>query len=378
MTSLRGIAATLVVVEHCLQSFRVNGIDQAYYYPLDFTQPWLVLQHLLFAIFDGAAAVALFFVLSGTVLFLSMQRDEPFGAPAVVRYWVRRLFRLYPLLIAASLMAAVLYHMVPARVDVPAMTTWATAHMAVVPGLSEIAWNALGKSNTMNVPAWSIAVEILISAIFPLLYIVAARGTPTTNLVATLALLAFCVWPPVHFRHVENYVFPFFLGPMVLLYGKSLAEAMWRLPAVPRRLLVAAIVIVAMTVERVHSPTQWNNGGSIMVKSIAAAMIIAFVYYGPWKGFLYRPKVVLLGDVSYGLYLVHFPILMVLLRLMTPLVPAELPPLAAVSLNLGLAVVVLAISLPLAWLSLRALEMPMQNVGRVLSRWMFRSRARYL
>ncbi|MGE3916115.1 MAG: hypothetical protein AB7F78_10495, partial [Hyphomicrobiaceae bacterium] len=87
---------------------------------------------------------------------------------------------------------------------------------------------------------------------------------------------------------------------------------------------------------------------------------------------------VLLGDVSYGLYLVHFPILMVLLRLMTPIVPAELPPLAAVSLNLGLAVVVLAISLPLAWLSLRALEMPMQNVGRVLSRWMFRSRARYL
>ncbi len=71
LTSLRGIAATLVVVEHCLQSFRVNGIDQAYYYPLDFTQPWLVLQHLLFAIFDGAAAVALFFVLSGTVLFLS-------------------------------------------------------------------------------------------------------------------------------------------------------------------------------------------------------------------------------------------------------------------------------------------------------------------
>ncbi|MEU4511027.1 acyltransferase family protein [Nonomuraea wenchangensis] len=69
-----------------------------------------------------------------------------------------------------------------------------------------------------------------------------------------------------------------------------------------------------------------------------------------------------LGVVSYSLYLVHLPLLLVLMAVLGEM---RWAPTAA---QLGVGVLVLALLLPLSWLSHRFLELPGQRLGRRLAR----------
>ncbi|ODN71382.1 acyltransferase family protein [Methylobrevis pamukkalensis] len=82
---VRGVAALAVVWSHVLALLAVASPTLL---PLGFMS-------------GGGAAVALFYVLSGAVLAISLKRFAP-SIPAFAAYGVRRLFRLYPLLIATT------------------------------------------------------------------------------------------------------------------------------------------------------------------------------------------------------------------------------------------------------------------------------------
>ena len=60
--------------------------------------PYEGLTKIFLKIFDGEAAVMLFFVLSGAVLFRSLMREEDGIGGVAVKFYVRRVFRIYPAL----------------------------------------------------------------------------------------------------------------------------------------------------------------------------------------------------------------------------------------------------------------------------------------
>jgi peptidoglycan/LPS O-acetylase OafA/YrhL len=101
-------AAVLVVLFHGLLVFRVNGVDNPHLLPLNLSDPWLLVQQLLLCVANGPAYVTFFFVLSGTVLTLSLDRDPPAHPGAVLGYLIKRGFRLYPLLVFTAAAAALL------------------------------------------------------------------------------------------------------------------------------------------------------------------------------------------------------------------------------------------------------------------------------
>ncbi|WP_163616166.1 acyltransferase family protein, partial [Klebsiella pneumoniae] len=60
--------------------------------------PYEVATKIFLKVFDGELAVTLFFVLSGTVLFKSLMREDG-GLGSAGRFYVRRFFRIYPALL---------------------------------------------------------------------------------------------------------------------------------------------------------------------------------------------------------------------------------------------------------------------------------------
>ena len=84
LQSLRGIGALSVMIGHSLISYEV---------------PTWFFQFSTLA--NGRAAVVLFFVLSGYVLTRSLQKDR-FDRDTVLRFYIQRIFRLYPALWVAS------------------------------------------------------------------------------------------------------------------------------------------------------------------------------------------------------------------------------------------------------------------------------------
>lgn len=82
LAALRGIAAASVVAYHAFLLLRLGGLDDAYIKAPDPDSPGLLAWQAVLATFNGPAMVTLFFVLSGTVLSVSLARNAPFRAIA--------------------------------------------------------------------------------------------------------------------------------------------------------------------------------------------------------------------------------------------------------------------------------------------------------
>ncbi len=98
LESLRGVAALMVAIGHSFLVLEMSG-------PL-----WRLVK-ASFIVFNGRAAVTLFFVMSGYVLGLSLKRSrEPFWR-GTLTFMFRRFFRIYPALIVTTLVFYLFLHL---------------------------------------------------------------------------------------------------------------------------------------------------------------------------------------------------------------------------------------------------------------------------
>ncbi len=373
LASLRGIAALVVVVYHALLIFRVDGHDNPHRLPIDAGDGWLLAVHGLLALFNGAAAVTLFFVLSGTVLTLSLRRTERFEPANLTGFYLKRMFRLYPLLIAATLGAAWMHHVYFTGMVYESTTSWMGRYFQHDPDPNEILKNALGLSNSLNSPAWSIWIEIAGSALFPALCIASRRKV---LILPTLAILLALMFVPLPFRYVHTFLISFYLGALVPIYGAPLAARFYRLSGFWRASLTLLLIAIMMIFDRIHSPREHIDPLTVLVESSCAAALIGLTYFAPRLPVLRGPVGRFLGEVSYGIYIFHFTVLFALAHLVAPAQRA-LEPGTALMLNFGLAAGTLALTVPLAALMHRLIERPFQNLGRRLSRWTLGTASRH-
>lgn len=364
LAGLRGLAASIVVVYHAMLIFRVGDADDPHRLPVATAEPTLLVVHLLIdVLFNGAAAVVLFFVLSGTVLAMSMDRTGS-HLRDLPSYFVRRASRLFPLLVVVTLASAAmhLYYFQPQ--DLPATTSWMGNYFAHEPEMREILGNALGASNSLNSPAWTIRVELIASALFPALYVLAGRRAFVLGTLVLLTVLAFM--PPLSYRfhYFHMFLISFFVGALIPRHGAAIAQRFDRLPGIARVALCAVLVGTALAFRRLVSPHNHVDPLSVLVMTAAAAFVVAVVLHGRSGRMLEAPVFVRLGDISYGVYLIHFAVLFALAHALAPALPPMMTPTQALAANLALAVATLAITIPLAILTYRLVERPCQDLGR--------------
>lgn len=273
----------------------------------------------------GFLGVSLFFTLSGFLITsLLIEEHQATGELSFRRFYGRRVRRLLPAAYACLLLVAALSPL------------WAASQLRALPGdlLAAVAnvanWRfAFSTTSYQDIflgePSpvahfWSLAIEEQIYLVLPVVVVVAlrrGRGTlaATTGalLVASIAATLLTsdrdlVYNGTHTRAAE------------LLVGVALAQvlrgrmnnpaATTNRPIVPG---LAALSIFAGLVVMASLEQSWVYDGGLVLVALVSAVLIAAVAGGRFPASLLAiAPLVAIGKVSYGIYLFHWPVFLLL------------------------------------------------------------------
>lgn len=248
--------------------------------------------------------VMAFFVHTALVLMQSMERLSDGGQrPSTARFYIRRIFRIYPLAIATTL--AIFYFAIPS-------SPW--LHFSrISPGT--LASNLLLVQNlarrpSVLAPFWTLPYEVQMYAFLPLCF----------WLVFKLRVNAIWLWiagillyvPPVPFLRLIVQYFPCFLAG-VWAYRRMRAGGFKPLPQSywPVFLLGTCALYTALTTTvRWYVPAQSQSLPLIVLDWLCSLAIgIAIPYFAErTAGWLSRAASTL-AEYSYGVYLSHMPVM---------------------------------------------------------------------
>lgn len=356
LESMRGLAALAVVVEHC---FNYSGGPALGWLERNSSLSGVGLW-LLHLIFNGRAAVVLFFVISGFVL--ARQLDGLFAGnhPRLQSYFVRRFFRIVP-----AMWAAVVFAYMLAMHFRPELTVNASLLLRTL----------LLQDITLDVPLWSLHVEIVCCAVFPLLYLFNQDAGRKTSFVSVLLLAPLLLMPigGLTLSGALRYLVFFQLGILIATHGVTLVEAVSRTWRRPLFLLSCLMLSLSFMLWPFFEAFTFFNDTYPMLMAIPFSFVIlAYVVHGDdpvVQGLLGSRMARFVGKISFSLYLVHYMIVNALLPIFGS--SAYLSFLWPYPLLQGLLlfVFVLSLSLPLAILMYHLVEVPFSNLGRRLSSW---------
>lgn len=305
LDGLRGLAACGVAfLYHPLLEFDPGVMDQAPGAAL-WLRSW------------GWTFVDLFFLISGYIFAHVYLLGNRLDRSAMKDFAVARIARLYPLHLLTLIVCAVM-------LGDESVNTW----QAVVAHLFMMQAFAGSAMHTFNGPSWSISVELVCYALFVL---GAVRGDRTLRIVTVAAILVALT----HFI-VQNRPGAPWAGDGVPrgLLSFFLGQALWRwrteLARVPVVLLV--VLLVAGLCIDVGGPSRLL---AISFLSWTSALLLAMRM--PFMG---GRVFAWLGDRSYAVYLIHFPIL----KLVIPFLETVRTGWQSAAITLAYAAIVLALS----------------------------------
>ncbi len=319
----------------------------------------------------GFLGVSLFFTLSGYLITqLMIGERNQHGRIDVVGFWVRRLRRLMPVAVVVVLaiaVAAIAFDQFPSerlRGDLFAALGYA-ANWRFMSGSTSYA-DLFTSSPSPVLHFWSLAIEEQFYVIFPIvmagLFAVRRRWVISAGLsVLTIASMAAVfmgsdqdvVYYGAHTRAAE-----ILTGALLALWlplgganGTSIRGArLLASPVVNAGVFGTGLVGFTALVITVETGDAWlYSGGFVAVSMLSILLIIGVQSPGPVRWIAERPLAVRIGGLSYGLYLFHWPIFLLVTEDSTSLNGWPLHTLR------------LAITAVLAWISSTFLEQPIRR-----------------
>jgi peptidoglycan/LPS O-acetylase OafA/YrhL len=364
---MRGIAALAVLIAHCGHTFRSGLIDESDF-RLGFDNVLLAIMQVLV---QANTAVLFFFVLSGFVLGESLRRSRTGPVEALVRFVVRRAFRLYPALILAVLFAAVVLTLISGA-HIPGLLPSIERAMQVSIAPHSLVANLLGLGYEIDPPLWSVQVELVMIAILPIMVFV-SRWTTLWIDFAIFGLMAYFTlrWP-AHIPAPLRWAFYFQLGLILpRMIANSITRRVLSSPTVTMVFLLALIPIDWMFLFGIFPP-QFK----LVANAFFSAQIIGFVILQPKAAgsrILETRPLVFLGDISYSLYIYAMPVqFLVTATVIARLMPNSPSALQDTLMTLLLMAMTVAVTVPLAAASYYLIERP----GIFASRWILSSLGR--
>lgn len=290
----------------------------------------------------AGVAVAGFFVISGFLLTWSLARN-----PNLKAFTLKRFFRIYPLYAVVILVQAAILTAEAGTLQnglAGGLARYLAANLVFANFLQPTIGGTLAglRVDAINGSAWTLKVEIACYIALP--WVLAAQRrlglawtTGLALLFAAYPLLAGGAGEPRGVVYLSLASF-FFTGSLLYAWGHHLDRV---------RALFLPVAVVGAPIVLVGSP--W-----LMPVPIVAQIVVGlWVYCVAFAG----RTIVIRNDVSYGAYLLHFPIIQ--LGLAHGLLGGSW---------LAIAPKVLLVTTALAWLSFRYLERPMIDLGHRLSR----------
>jgi peptidoglycan/LPS O-acetylase OafA/YrhL len=293
---------------------------------------------------SGYVSVDIFFVLSGYIL---ARVYADLAGRAVPMLYLRRIFRVYPLHLAV--LAVLAFHAATAPYLQTHTHPLAPHAWTDLPDVALLLQPYVLDHSPWNPPSWSVGVELLAYALFPLA-LVLMRRSPTWVL-GLLLLGLFGAEYEVLRDHAGAIA-----GIGALLRGMA-GFSLGALAATiaNRGVRPNAVAATAMQILAVLAIGFGIHLADPVPITLGAALLIAAL--GDERGLLSRvlstPVFVWLGAISYSIYLLHVPLVIVIGRLNMPLAVRS--------------AILLLVLLPLATLTWRFIEQPGRRLpGRLV------------
>ena len=348
LDGIRGIAALAVTLSHSayvlFDSTHAHGIK---------------LSMLATVMYAGHPSVIVFFALSGFVLYLAFAKQPVLHGT----FLVRRVMRIYPALLAALALAAVLCTLVKPGPQA-GLGPWTTYswHSVDAHGVLRhvLLFGVVNDDTSLDSVIWSLAIEVRFSIVFPLLALLCRRSR--------LALIAVSVAAYIAGQAIFTYLgwhAPFLLGRTPL---GTVAITLFYLPAfgfgiaaadlfLARRRRGAGLPRAVPAIAALAGLAVAHVVEQDFVWAVALTGLIFVVSHRGLLGGIARlPASLFFGRISYSLYLVHFPVLVAMVHLLNPyggLIVAT--------------IVAPVVSVALAAASYRLIELPGVAAGRRLA-----------
>ena len=302
LDGLRGVAALAVICYHIFEAYDCSHFNHGY------------------------LSVDFFFILSGFVIGYAYDdrwKNRPGkGAMSVREFFKRRLIRLHPMVVMGALIGGAMFYTQGceawdvSRVTVGALAVGVLMSALMIPATQSIEVRGIGEMFPINGPTWSLFFEYIGNVLYALLL----RRMPTRLLAAFVgaaacALAALSVAGPQGDLSVGWAATPFNLGGgmLRLLFAFPVGLLMSRIfrPMKVRGAFwtgAAAIMAVAVVPRLGGTEHLWMNG--IFDAACAILLFPAIVWIaasGQTTDAATTRICRFLGDISYPLYVVHYP-----------------------------------------------------------------------
>ena len=282
LDALRGLAALLVLAYHA------RGL----------ALPMGVMGH-------GYLAVDLFFVISGFVL--ARAYDAPLAAGEGAAFMVRRLKRLYPMMLLGLLVGLAIW-LAAGRSPVAAL-------VLIGPALGFIPWPWTVDVFPLNGPQWSLMWELFANLAYAALapWLTTAR---LTLLVAVSGIAHAALALIYNTGSLGPYGFNWAAGAPRVLFGffagvllaRLAAEGRLKVPAAPMGVILVALAFL------LSPPVPYAVQAAFDIVAVLVAFPLLVASAARAKVGPMRPALDGLAGISYALYALHIPIVMGLAR----------------------------------------------------------------
>jgi peptidoglycan/LPS O-acetylase OafA/YrhL len=330
LDSIRGISSLVVMIGHYLMIF---SAFQNYSY--EDNKPFVVYllketpARLIFS--SGNESVIIFFVLSGFVLYESIQKtNSSYGS-----YLLKRICRIYiPYIVA--IVIAIICQTTISKYGISYLSEWFNRSWTIESSLSLIAQHVLlvGKYNTdtYNSVIWSLVHEMRISIIFPLVLMVCLRKTVRGSL---LSLFSFSICSVVIlflFRSsltltsyvlTLHYTVLFLLGALVAKYKNNLIAFYSNCTKNTKITWFLFAILLYMYEGLIGEIKVLNNFifRDYVVAISACLFVILSLSVSTFSTLLRNKYLLYLGKISYSLYLYHLISLFSLIYMLNEVLP---------------------------------------------------------
>lgn len=308
LDGLRGIASLIIVILH------YRNLNDKWNEAIINTNPFW--DQLILVYKFGWIAVEFFFVLSGFIFFWKYGEMISEKAITLTNFAVLRLTRLYPLHVATLILTGFLQYLV-----------WAKSNVTFIYGNNDFyhlilqltflnyGWVEVGHS--FNAPAWSIALEM---GMYFLFY-AACFGRKNRPLIALGLMMLFLqvnIRGPIANFPMLNEPFTrvgycFFMGGLLhFLYSKVKSA-----PKIMEYVGMASLAGTVLVLYCIQSYVVGNTAlatligprfNNVITLGVFPMLITCGLFWTPASTLLSTKPLRLLGDMSYSMYLIHFPI----------------------------------------------------------------------
>lgn len=300
LDGLRGVAALTVVCYHLFEAFATSHIDQR--------------------INHGYLAVDFFFILSGFVMGYAY--DDRWNTMSVKDFIRRRLIRLHPMVVMGALIGAAMFYTQGCsvwdvtKISVGMLLLSTLLNALMIPVTTGFEIRGVGEMYPLNGPSWSLMFEYIGNLLYALF--IRRFSTRLLTVLVVLAgcgLTAFSVWGPLGDIGAGFAMTGADMtgGSLRLLFSFSaglLLSRVFKPVKVRGAFWIGAVAIVTVAaIPRIGgSEHLWMNG--VYDAFCAVVLFPLLVYVGASGRTTDRITTRIckfLGDISYPLYMVHYP-----------------------------------------------------------------------